>query len=102
NDESPTPFTGNEDEAPSYWISGATSIGSARLQNEGDIDAPLTWTIRGRGAGLTSVSIEGEAGELGFGTVADGETLTISTDPTRPLALLDGVDVTGAVDPWDP
>lgn len=102
NEEDPTPFTGEDDEAPSYWISGATSIGSARLRNDGDIDAPVTWTVRGRGAGVDSVSIEGDAGELGFGGVPDGSTLTISTDPTRPLALLDGVDVTGAVNPWDP
>lgn len=95
-------FTGPDDEAPSYHVSAATSLGSAALTNPGDVDGWLVWTIKGTGSGLTSVEIEAAGGGLGFGAVAAGETLRIVTDPTLPTATLDGVDVTGEVDPWDP
>jgi hypothetical protein len=95
-------FTGPDDEAPDYYVAGATSLGSAAMANPGDVDASLVYTVRGVGAGLTSVSIEAAGGELGFGAVAAGSVLRINTDPTAPLATLDGVDVSGSVDPWDP
>lgn len=96
-------FTGEDDEAPPYWISGATSLGSASLHNPGDVDGYLTWTIKGGDSGgLTSGTIAADGGTLEFGAVGEGETLVIDTDPTRPVALLDGVDVTGSLDVWDP
>lgn len=95
-------FTGPSDAAPDYYVSGATSLGSAQLTNPGDVDAHVTYTVRGIGSGLTSVAISAAGGQLGFGAVAAGSVLRINTDPTAPLATLDGVDVSGSVDPWDP
>lgn len=95
-------FTGPSDAAPDYYVSGATSIGSAAMENPGDVDASLIYTVRGVGTGLTSVSINAAGGSLGFGAVAAGSVLRINTDPTAPLATLNGVDVSGAVNPWDP
>lgn len=95
-------FTGPSDAAPDYYVSGATTLGSAALTNPGDVDAHVTYTVRGVGSGLSSVSIQAAGGELGFGAVAAGSVLRINTDPTAPLATLDGVDVSGLVTPWDP
>jgi hypothetical protein len=92
-------FTGPADAAPSYYVSAASTIGSANLTNEGDVDAWLTWDIVGP---VDSVEITAAGGSLAYGAVPSGQTLRITTDPTQPLALLNGVDVTGAVDPWDP
>jgi len=95
-------FTGPSDAAPDYYVSGATSLGSAELANPGDVDAHVTYTVRGVGSGLTSVAIAAAGGQLGFGAVAAGSVLRINTDPTAPLATLNGVDVSGLVNPWDP
>jgi hypothetical protein len=92
-------FTGPSDAAPSYYVSAASTIGSAALTNPGDVDAWLTWEVVGP---VTSVEITAAGGELAFGAVPAGQTLRISTDPTEPVATLNGVDRTGDVDPWDP
>lgn len=95
-------FTGPSDSAPDFYISGATSLGSAVLENPGDVDAWLTWTVKGVGTGLTSVRIQAAGGDMVFGAVNAGSTLRISTAPTSPVATLNGADVSGAVSPWDP
>lgn len=97
-----TPFTGPDDRAPAYHISKATTLGSAEIENPSDVDADLVWTIRGEGAGLTGVEISAAGGSLAFGAVPAGSVLCIDTDPTSPTATLDDVDVSGAIDPWDP
>ncbi len=102
NTETPVNFTGPSDSAPDYYVSGATTIGSASMTNPGDVDADLTYTAKGTGTGLTSVRIQAAGGDMLYGPVAAGSTLRINTDPAAPLATLDGVDVSGAVDPWDP
>lgn len=102
NAETPVNFTGPADSAPDFYISGATTIGSAALGNPGDVDAHLVWTIKGTGAGLTSVRIQAAGGDMLYGPIAAGSTLTIRTDPVSPLATLNTTDVSGAVSPWDP
>lgn len=92
-------FTGPTDEAPPYYVSAASTIDSAELTNPGDVEAHLTYTIKGP---VDSVTIDVAGGQLGYGEVPSGQTLKIVTDPTRPVATLDGVDVTGQVEPWDP
>lgn len=102
NAEAPVNFTGPSDSAPDFYISGATTIGSASLTNPGDVDADVAYVAKGTGTGLTSVRIQAAGGDMLYGPVAAGSTLRISTDPAAPLATLDGVDVSGAVSPWDP
>lgn len=93
------PFTGEDDEAPPYHVSSAATLGSASLTNPGDRDAHVVHVATGP---LTSVLVEYAGGSVGFGAVPDGSVLRINTDPTYPVATLDGVDVTGDVEPWDP
>jgi hypothetical protein len=95
-------FTGPSDSAPDFYVSGATSIGSASMTNPGDVEAYLSYTAVGVGSGLTSVRIQAAGGDMMYGPVAAGSTLRINTDPALPVATLNGVDVTGAVSPWDP
>ncbi|MFJ4107883.1 phage tail family protein [Oerskovia enterophila] len=102
NAETPVNFTGPSDSAPDFYVSGATSIGSASMTNPGDVDAHVTYTAKGTGTGLTSVRIQAAGGDMLYGPIAAGSTLRIMTDPTAPIATLDGVDVSGAVSPWDP
>ncbi|HWK92621.1 MAG TPA: hypothetical protein VNR17_10225 [Luteimicrobium sp.] len=95
-------FTGPSDVAPDYYVSASASLSSAELTNDGDVDAWLTYTITGGTGGLTSVDIATAGGDIGFGAVAEGAVLRISTDPATPVMTLNGVDVGGDVDPWDP
>lgn len=102
NTEAAVDFTGPSDSAPDFYVSGATTVGSAALSNPGDVDAHLAWTIKGTGTGLTSVRIQAAGGDMLYGPIAAGSTLTIRTDPVSPIALLNSTDVSGAVSPWDP
>lgn len=94
-------FTGPSDAAPDFYISGATQA-TATLANAGDVDAWLTWTVVGGSGGVSTVSLGTDGGTVGFGAVAEGSTLVVSTDPTNPVVLLNGTDVSGAANPWDP
>jgi hypothetical protein len=100
--ETPVNFTGPTDLAPDYYVSAAADITSAEIENPGDVGVHVVWTVKGLGAGLSSVSIGAAGGSLGFTSVAAGSTLRITTDPTSPVAYLNTVDVSGAVTPWDP
>lgn len=95
-------FTGPSDSAPDYNVSASTSLSSAAMTNDGDVDAWPSYTITGGTGGLTTVTIAAAGGTVGFGAVAEGSVLRISTDPTNPTMTLDGTDVAGDVDPWDP
>lgn len=88
----PQPFFGAGGYGPPFYISGSESFGHAVVNNPGDIEAWGVWTVTG---GLTGV-------ELGVGgavitvpfSVPEGSVLQIDTDPRRPTAKLDGVNVT--------
>lgn len=95
----PVDFIDSELLGPPYHPGSATTTGNATLTNPGDIDAWLTWTVTGP---VDSVEISAAGGDLAYGAVGDGDVLVISTGPTRPVAELNGVDVSGSVDPWDP
>jgi hypothetical protein len=92
-------FTGPTDAAPPFYVSGASMIGEARLTNEGDVEAWLTWDVEGP---VDSVQIEAAGGSLAYGSVPAGEMLRITTDPSEPVARIGTADVTGQVEPWDP
>jgi len=101
--DSTTPFTGDEDEAPPFYISSATTLGSASIANPGDVPEWLTYRVEGgTSGGLSGVVIEHSGGKVEFGAVAEGEVLEIRTNPEQPLALLDGADVTGSLVEYDP
>lgn len=95
----PVDFIDSETLGPPYHPGSATTIDSAKLTNNGDVDEWLTWRVVGP---VDGVSIEAAGGELGYGALTQGEELVITTDPTRPQALLNGSDVSGDVSPWDP
>lgn len=95
----PVDFIDSETLGPPFHPGSATTTGNATLTNTGDIDTSITWTANGP---ITSLNIEAAGGALAYGSITDGDELVISTDPTRPQALLNGVDVSGDVDPWDP
>lgn len=93
------PFTGPTDAAPAYHLARAATSASATLKNEGDVDADLVHVVKGP---VESVVIGAAGGTVAFGQVNDGSVLRINTDPTYPIATLDGTDVTEHVVPWDP
>lgn len=97
----PVDFIDSEELGPPYHPGNALTTGDAELTNPGDVDAWLTWQIEAVEA-VTSVDIDAAAGKLGYGAMSQGDVLVISTDPTRPMAELNGEDVSGTIDPWDP
>lgn len=87
-----------------FSISHMLTTESVEIPNEGDVEAWITWTVVGplEGLDLTLVSSGYTDGSLGIPDVVTGDTLVTYTDPRVATALLDGVDVTEQVIPWDP
>jgi len=82
-----------------FFISAASNIENATLLNPGDVSAWPIWTLTGP---LSAVSIEVNGGMLGLPDVELGQTLVVNTDPRVATATLNGADVAGLVNPWDP
>ncbi|UYM26569.1 minor tail protein [Arthrobacter phage Bauer] len=73
-------------------IRSASTLGSAAMTNEGDLEAWPVWTIRGP---LTSVTVGVEGATVQWDVTLDADdVLVIDTDPTVQSAWLNGVDVT--------
>ena len=85
-------FYGGGD-APAFNISSGSQLSSAKLTNEGDLEAWPVWTIRGPLTSVT-VGVDGETVQWNT-TMAADDILVIETDPTVQSAWLNGVDVTG-------
>lgn len=92
------PFFGNDG---NLHISDGPSTDQAVLTNTGDTDAWGLWELAAS-QGTTSALVTVDGGSFETPQVAVGQMLTVDTDPAVATALLDGTDVTGAVDPWDP
>lgn len=77
---------------PVLRVASASQLSSAKLTNEGDLEAWPVWTIKGP---LTSVTV-GVDGSTVQWTVAltSTDTLVIDTDPIVQSAWLNGADVT--------
>lgn len=91
------PFTGTLDAGPPFFIARASTIATAHLRNPGDVQAWPVWTITGP---TTEVALVVGGQEIGVPfPVLEGQTLTIDTGV--PIALLDGEDVTGLLDPHE-
>lgn len=99
----PVPFFDLAGSPPFNIMSGASTAG-ATMTNPGDVEAYPVWTVADT---MLSLSITVDGGEIVLPTVAQGQTLTVDTDPAVALAILTDVDgarydVSGLVDPWDP
>lgn len=97
-------FIVDPDPGDMFYISQAMTTADVEIPNPGDVAGWITWTIQGALENLDLVmSAPGMTdGELGMPDVLAGETLVTNTDPRVATALLDGVDITEAVNPWDP
>lgn len=85
-------FYGGVAKAPVFHISSGSQLSTAKITNEGDLEAWPVWTITGP---LTSVTV-GVDGETVQWNVALTSTdiLVIDTDPQVQSAWLNGTDVT--------
>lgn len=92
----------SDDDTHLFYISGASTLGTATMPNPGDVEAWPIITIDGTEGAMTNLSVEIDGGTVGLPDVALGEVLVVNTDPEVATALLDGVDVSGVCDPWDP
>lgn len=97
-------FIAAPDPGDMFYISQAMTTADVEIPNPGDVAGWITWTIQGALENLDLVmSAPGMTdGELGMPDVLAGDTLVTNTDPRVATALLDGVDITEAVNPWDP
>lgn len=89
--EAKTPFLGTEDVGPPFFVSPATTIGTAKVTNPGDVESYIRWTVTGPTETVT-VGIGGENTVIPF-RVPDQQKLVIDTDPRNLIAELNGEDV---------
>jgi len=73
-------------------ISSASTLSSAAMTNEGDLEAWPVWTIKGPLTSVT-VGVDGRTVQWNVPLTAT-DILVIDTDPTVQSAWLNGVDVT--------
>jgi hypothetical protein len=95
------------DNAQDFFLGGnlniatGTAVELASITNPGQVAAWAKWTIVA-GANPISATISVDGGPLGTPQIPAGGSLVIDTDPAVGTAELDGVDVAGSVNPWDP
>jgi hypothetical protein len=78
--------------APVFNISSGSQLSTAKMTNEGDLEAWPVWTIRGP---LTSVTVGVDGATVQWNVeLLQDDTLVIDTDPTIQSAWLNGDDVT--------
>lgn len=78
--------------APVFNISSGSQLSTAKITNEGDLEAWPVWTIKGP---LTSITVGVDGATVQWNVaLAAGDTLVIDTDPTIQSAWLNGIDVT--------
>lgn len=87
-----------------FFISRALTTDSVVMPNPGDVEAWVTWVVKGALSNLDlTLKADGMTdGSLGIPDVIAGETLVTWTDPRIATAELEGVDITEQIDPWDP
>lgn len=97
-------FIAAPDPGDMFYISQALTTADVAISNPGDVAGWIIWTIQGALENLDLVmSAPGMTdGSLGLPNVAAGDLLVTNTDPRVATALLDGVDITEQVNPWDP
>ena len=80
-------------------ISSGASLVNTSMTNPGDVAASILWTFEGP-LDPTTVTVDG--GAFTTPEIPEGSTLVVDTDPEELTAFLDGEDVSGEVDPFDP
>lgn len=94
----PVDFIDGEVLGPPYHPGSATTIDTASLTNPGDEVAWPVWTVVGP---VDSVEVSVAGHSIGYGSVAQGDTLVIDSDPRVQQAFLNGADVTGSLTSYD-
>jgi hypothetical protein len=95
------PVDGVSPGATPFVISKGNTLDGAEIDNPGDIDAWPVWRVTAGTGGLTGVTLGVGDREVVFsGSIPEGATLTIDTDPLDQQAFLDGVNVTGQLTGW--
>ena len=85
-------FFGPEGKGPPFYVTSGSQLSTAKITNEGDLEAWPVWTIQGP---LTSVTVGVDGATVQWNvTLAGTDILVIDTDPTVQCAWLNGVDVT--------
>lgn len=85
--------------ASPFVISSGSALNTATMDNPGDVEAWVLWTVEGPasnvqlGVGDRFISFPGE--------IPVGSALTINSDPMDQLAYLDGADVTADLGSYD-
>lgn len=85
--------------APEFGITPSNSFETATLLNPGDEATYLTWTFTGP---ITEATVTVAGGSFGIPAVPAGQTLIVNTSPDNPTAFLNGTEVSGQIEPWDP
>lgn len=85
-------FFGGAARAPLFNISSGSQLGSARITNDGDLEAWPVWTVTGPCSSVT-VGVDGRTVQWNV-ALGEGDILVVDTDPTVQVAWLNGVDVT--------
>jgi hypothetical protein len=85
-------FFGGASKAPVFHITSGSQLSTAKITNEGDLEAWPVWTIKGPLTAVT-VGVDGATVQWNTTLTAD-DILVIDTDPTVQCAWLNGVDVT--------
>jgi hypothetical protein len=83
-------FYGGAAKAPSFYLASSNTLGSATVENPGDVEAWPVWTITGPFT-TASVGVDGATIEAPI-ELAAGEALVIDTDPTVQTALVGSWD----------
>lgn len=82
----PVEFFNGASKAPNFNIMSAAALDSAKLTNEGGVDAWPVWEIEGQ---VTSFAVGvGDRQVIGNFVIPEGQRLYIDTDPTKREVLL--------------
>lgn len=86
---------------PPFTIVSSSGLEEATMSNPGNVSAWVRWELTATaGAMRATVSVDG--GAFQTPSIPAGQTLTVDTDPASEASDLNGVDVDGLMDPWDP
>jgi hypothetical protein len=84
------------------WVTSGAALETAEIENPGELPAWVRWRLLAAEGGAVTATLTVDGGDLGTPEVPAGSELVIDTDPAVSSADMDGVEVDGLVDPWDP
>ena len=98
-DVAPQQFFGS---GGNLWVSAGSALAEASIEHDGDVSSWVDWIVRARADQSVSAVLTANGGTVGTPTIPAGGELVIRTDPTIGSAELNGAEVDGQVDPWNP